>query len=210
MPPIFDAPEMWRFLCPREFSSKDGCALAHESVTFQRIELQFNRDGALKSTLGRGKCPTIMPKTLSTTGNISVGGSLPGNIETIGDKDWFRISLIAGHQYRFDLKGHDSGYGLPDPFLRVRDSAGTPLAFDDDAGTGLDSLIIFTATYSGTYFLSVGSAVPGSGTGVYLLSAVEIGLLTPMLDSISPTSYPADNVNHTIRLLGRISRAATR
>ena len=63
--------------------------------------------------------------TISTTGSVSVGGSTPGSIETAGDTDWFRITLTAGQTYQFDLRGSASGGGtLPDPFLRLRDSAG--------------------------------------------------------------------------------------
>src|SRR5438874_815978 len=94
----------------------------------------------------------------ATTGAVSVGGSTTGNIETAGDTDWFRITLTAGLTYQFDLKGSATSNGtLADPFLRLRDSAGTSLASDDDSGTGLDSLITYTATASGTYYLSAGS-----------------------------------------------------
>ena len=131
----------------------------------------------------------------STGGRITVGESTPGSIEIIGDTDWFWVTLIAGHQHRFDLKGRDSGYGLPDPFLRLRDSAGTPITFDDDSGTEFNSQITYTATYSGTYYLSAGSAVTGSGTGAYLVGAVDLAptqstnyTLTP-----SPTTVTEGN-----------------
>ena len=76
--------------------------------------------------------------TTSTTGTISVGGSATGNIETVDDTDWFRITLTAGRTYQFDLKGSASGHGtLADPFLRLRDSSGNPIsgAYSDDGGT---------------------------------------------------------------------------
>ncbi len=108
----------------------------------------------------------------STTGTVSIGGSTPGNIEVVGDTDWFRITLIAGHTYRFDLQAHDSSHGsLPDPHLGLRDSVSNLITFDDDSGTGLDSQITYIATTSGTYYLSAGSV--GTGTGTYLVSATE-------------------------------------
>ncbi|MEQ1890026.1 MAG: hypothetical protein ABL951_12745, partial [Alphaproteobacteria bacterium] len=51
-----------------------------------------------------------------TTGSIAVGGTANGNIEAAGDNDWFRVSLTAGHIYRFDLEGAPTARGtLADP-----------------------------------------------------------------------------------------------
>src|SRR4051812_47057907 len=97
--------------------------------------------------------------TTSTTGAINVGGTASGNIETANDTDWFRITLVAGHSYQFDLLAQNSGGGtLSDPFLRLRDSSGTAVtnAFADDGGVGFDSRFTFTATSGGTYFLAAG------------------------------------------------------
>src|SRR6185369_13596982 len=85
---------------------------------------------------------------VNTTGTLSVGGSRSGNIETVNDTDWFKITLVAGHSYQFDAKGSPSGNGsLADTFLRLRDSSGTSIAnaFADDGGTGFDSRFTYTA-----------------------------------------------------------------
>src|SRR6266481_5675001 len=110
--------------------------------------------------------------TTSTTGLVSVGGTTSGNIETAGDTDWFKITLTAGLTYQFDLKGNSSGNGtLPDPFLRLRDSAGNTIAndFADDGGTGLDSRFTYTPSSSGTFILST-LASTSSGIGSYIVS----------------------------------------
>ena len=110
----------------------------------------------------------------ATTGTVSVGGSKSGNIETADDTDWFKVTLTAGTTYRFDVLGADTGNGtLANPFMRVRDSAGTSLVFDDDSGIGLDSQITYTPTSSGTYFVSAGSST-SSGTGTYLVTATDV------------------------------------
>jgi Leishmanolysin/Bacterial pre-peptidase C-terminal domain len=111
------------------------------------------------------------PGNTSTAGVLGIGGSLAGTIETAGDSDWFRITLVAGHSYTFNLKGVDSGQGtLADPFLRLFDANGGQIITDDDSGVGRDSLIAFTAGGTGTYFLA---AEAFSGTGSYRLSAAE-------------------------------------
>jgi Calx-beta domain/RTX calcium-binding nonapeptide repeat (4 copies) len=110
----------------------------------------------------------------ATTGTLAVGGSRSANIETAGDTDWFRITLQAGFTYRFDMLAGPSGDGtLADAFMRIRDSAGNSLDFDDDTGTGLNARIgSFVAPYSGTFYVAAGSSTT-SGTGTYRLTAVQ-------------------------------------
>lgn len=111
----------------------------------------------------------------ATTGVVSVGGSVSGNIESTQDTDWFRVTLTAGRLYQFDLEGSDTGQGtLADPFLRLMDGAGGQIAIDFDSGTGNNARITFAPTSSGTYFLSAdGSISPGLGT--YKLSVADLG-----------------------------------
>src|SRR5262249_35768730 len=78
------------------------------------------------------------------------------NIETIGDHDWFRVSLTAGIQYRFDEHGVPSGQGtLTDPLLALYNSAGSFLTSnDDEAGaSNRESEFFYTPASSGTYYV---------------------------------------------------------
>jgi Ca2+-binding RTX toxin-like protein len=112
--------------------------------------------------------------TTATGGIVSVGGSSAGTLEIINDRDWFRVTLQQGRSYQFDLEGAATGQGsLLDPFLRLRDSAGASIKYDDDAGTGLNAQIAFTAAVSGTYYLSVGDAA-NAATGTYRLFATDV------------------------------------
>lgn len=76
-----------------------------------------------------------------TSGSLTVGGAITGNIETSFDEDWFRISLQAGRTYRFDLEGFDTFRGtLSDPLLELIDGNGRSThALDDDDGIGFNS-----------------------------------------------------------------------
>jgi Ca2+-binding RTX toxin-like protein len=146
------------------------------------------------------------PSTTSTTGVINVGGIATGNIETVNDTDWFKIILVAGHSYQFDLLGSSSGGGtLADPFLRLRDSSGNPVpnAFADDGGAGFDSRFTYTATSSGTYFLAAGAGNHINGTGTYTMLATDTSKpdLTASISNVSPTSLTAGgtlSLNYTI------------
>ncbi len=103
-----------------------------------------------------------------TTGTLALGGIVGGNIETVGDRDWYRITLVAGESYVFRT-GAIVANGTVDTTLTVRDVGGTQLVTNDDAGEGRYSALRFTAPTSGTYYLDVGGS--GTATGQYTLSA---------------------------------------
>ncbi len=104
----------------------------------------------------------------STTGRVSVGGSATGNIEKSSDKDWFRVRLVRGHRYQFDL----SGVTNSDVTLRLRDASGRSLLYNDNvSSSNRNSRIVHTANYTGYYFLEAGAN--GSRTGTYKLTAKE-------------------------------------
>jgi len=83
----------------------------------------------------------------------------------VGDHDWIRIELTAGQSISVAL----NGLTLSDPYLRIRDASGNILFENDDSGASLNSLLAFTASYSGTYFIDVG-AYDDSSAGTYEVS----------------------------------------
>jgi hypothetical protein len=99
----------------------------------------------------------------STTSTVSVGSVVTSSIEAASDHDWFRIDLVAGQAVTFSLNGSGTT-PLGDPYLRLRDSIGTILAQNDDGGPGLNSLLSFTATTTGTYYIDVADYSTGIGT----------------------------------------------
>lgn len=110
-----------------------------------------------------------IPGDVTTGATIAVGGTVSGTLETGPDHDWFRIDLAAGQTITINLDG--TGGTPPDTYLRLRNSAGTEIAFDDDGGPGYNSALQFTATAAGTYFIDVGS-FGDSESGTYQLSVV--------------------------------------
>jgi hypothetical protein len=95
-----------------------------------------------------------IPASTTTTASISVGGSVAGTIEALGDHDWFRIQLTAGQAITITLNGTT----LQDPFLRILNSSGGILQENDDISSGVirDSRISFTAPTTGTYYIDAG------------------------------------------------------
>ena len=117
----------------------------------------------------------------TTTGTVVVGGSTTGNLEYIGDTDWFAVTLEAGQPYRIDLEGSMTGGGtLADPDLRgIYDEDGDRLAGslqDDNGGVGRNSRIYFTPDDGATYYVSAGAhrySYVSSYAGSYTLAVTE-------------------------------------
>jgi serralysin len=128
--------------------------------------------GASFSTMAevvrQGPTDTV-PGDVTTTLTISLGGTQSGNVNTLGDRDWYAVTLAAGQSYVFTL---DAGGASPlaDPYLRLHNSAGVQVAFNDDGGPGLNSRLVFQATADGTYYLSA-AAFNDEATGSYILGA---------------------------------------
>jgi len=108
-----------------------------------------------------------------------------GDLHANGDQDYHRITLTAGHLYRFNLNSRNFGCGaLADPYLEIRNSNGArvPLSAggpgttgqggfvqDDDSGPGLNSQLSFRPTTSGTYYVNA-RAYNNASTGGYNIS----------------------------------------
>jgi uncharacterized delta-60 repeat protein len=112
----------------------------------------------------------------STTGVLVVDDSVTGLIDPAYDSDWYQVTLVAGHEYVFDLQGAPSGMGtLADPSLQLYDSSGYWLDYDYDSGLGVESSMHYVAGYSGTYYVSASGGFTG-GTGTFTLSATDLGI----------------------------------
>ncbi|WP_372782596.1 NF038122 family metalloprotease [Phenylobacterium sp.] len=110
-------------------------------------------------------------------GQLAVGGSAAGALQTAGDRDWFAVQFQAGDTYTVNLVGRAGGGGtLADPFLRLHDAGGTLLASNDDVtdGSDPDSRLVFTAPSSGTFYVEAGSFVDGY-TGTYRVDVSQTG-----------------------------------
>ena len=88
----------------------------------------------------------------STTGRLTVGGSVTGQSETSADIDWFAVDLLANHTYMLG--------GAAGAFL---DAAGTVLTT-----TNVGDLT-FTPVTSGTYYITASDY-----TGTYTASVTEV------------------------------------
>jgi serralysin len=105
--------------------------------------------------------------TTAPLGSVAVNTTATGNLETVGDHDWFAIALTAGQTVTIDLEGIDTLQGtLEDPFLALYGPAGAFIVQNDDGGSGINSQLVYTPTASGTYYIDAG-AYDDDGAGTY-------------------------------------------
>ena len=126
------------------------------------------------------------PASTETTYVMAVGDTFNGNLGEKFDEDWIRIRLVRGETYKISLSGRGSkGDESEDTILKLYDSGGTLIAENDDidtAGRIYDSELEYTATRTGTYYLSATSysANPTrDNSGAYSLTVVRSDGTTP-------------------------------
>ncbi|HRF12451.1 MAG: Serralysin C precursor [Candidatus Accumulibacter phosphatis] len=123
------------------------------------------------------------PYSTDTPGLIVVNGaSASGVIEVPDDQDLFRVELLAGVNYTFELQRKAGG--LADPFLALFSPAITQVAFDDDSGGSGNARISYTALTTGSYYLAVLDYE--IGTGGYTLRATTADSVAPTLVNWTP------------------------
>ena len=112
----------------------------------------------------------------ATSYTMSVGDTFSGTLGFSGDTDWVGISLTAGVSYTISMNGGT----VSDPYLRLYDSNGVQIAYDDDGGPGLNAQLVFTPSTSGTYYIGADNW-SDSDTGTYTVAVTE----NSPLDSIT-------------------------
>ena len=102
--------------------------------------------------------------------------ALSGDIGIPGDKDVFKINLEEGKVYLLEASGLAGFSGtLADPYLRVFNSSGRLLDFDNNGGIGTDAKFYFAPQQSDSYFIEV-SSNNNRGMGTYELSVSQRNL----------------------------------
>ncbi|MFC1856732.1 pre-peptidase C-terminal domain-containing protein [Thermodesulfobacteriota bacterium] len=102
---------------------------------------------------------------------ISADGTpIPGNIEKIGDIDWFCFNAVSGLTYNADT--FDLGAGSDTVISLLRADGITIIKEDDDSGDGFASAITWTADNDGMFFIRV-RQLSGSETGSYHVRLTE-------------------------------------
>lgn len=106
----------------------------------------------------------------STAYTLGIGQTARANISSGGDHDRFKVNLVAGQTYTFAMVGTGSA-SLTDTYLRLLDLDGTTvLSVNDNGLQNTNSIISYTATTTGTFYLDA-AAFRSTATGQYGVSA---------------------------------------
>ncbi len=149
----------------------DGSDASGRPGNYQPVESAWNIPG-----------PTALVDVYTPDENtsgtlVADGAHVVAACDIPGDNDWFAVTLTAGVTYEFGQYAYVGGLpgaegnGLPlaDAYLEIYDSAGNLLSIADGGGpntpSGLDALLTFQATYSGTYYVNA-TSYDNTGDGV--------------------------------------------
>lgn len=150
---------------------------------------------ALLSRASSAQASDDYAASVLTAGVAPVRDRILGRIETLGDADWFAVTLEPGVSYRFIADTLLAPLGitaLGDARLRLLDSNGRPVAADDDSYVGTDALIQFTPQTDGRWFLEV-SASPATSTGTPATGSYAL-----IVQADSGRNKPASLVSYTL------------
>ena len=138
-------------------------------------EIEPNDDGIAGGSLDDLPFANDWSGSFTAAGGNTYTSALTGEIISGSDSDWdfFRVFARPGDTLVVDLKGSDSGVGtLLDPILRLYDSSGTQITFDDDGGSGVESRISYSSFADEDAYYVVADSF-GSYTGTYRLAAAH-------------------------------------
>ncbi len=105
----------------------------------------------------------------------AAGLTITDVIETDSDTDTFALDVIAGQTYLVSVRGTGAS-PLADTYVRLANAGLVEIKHDDDGGRGTNSLLTFTAAYTGVHNVVV-SNFPDSRilTGEYTLDVRTMG-----------------------------------
>lgn len=144
-----------------------GCVEAASAGDANNETTNAAQGGESSSALNEAIGPDTVAGSAATSATLSVDGSVRGYVNSSGDQDWYRVDLVAGQQYTFALNGFGKG-AIQNGDLRLFNASGSEIAYDNDSGPLQGAKLTFTATTSGTYYISAGGV--SGGTGQYLLT----------------------------------------
>lgn len=168
------------------------CLLSVSSPVYSQ-QSEPNNTCQAAQDLGKPELPFVVNDSLDST---------PDN----PDVDFFKFTGTPGSVMRIDLEGQDTNKGtLPDPFLGLFDSDCTLIRISDDAGSTLNSRLIFTVPANGTFVVAATQCCDdvfmGGGNGTYELTfanqTVAGSITGRIIDEITQKPLPGDDYPFT-------------
>lgn len=188
---------------------KAGGSNSTGSYTLTATAIADDTDDSIPEAVNLGTI-TATPQTPSNT-----------NIVTDIDVDMFKFAVNAGQSVDFDIDTSLNGTTGLESFLRVFNSSGQEIAFNDDGAgvgenvVGYDSFIRMTFTTAGTYYVGVSNvnntlynANTGGSDAAGGLNSVGAYTLTIQTTAVPPND-PDDAISEAIDL-GTVATTQTK
>lgn len=109
----------------------------------------------------------------TTTSRLNDGGMLKGTIDANGDSDWHAFSAVAGRTYTITMTGTGGADSLSSMALILRSASGESLLSRTGYTSSGGSVITWTASSTGTYYLDASYRDYSYHNGAYTLSVVS-------------------------------------
>ena len=123
--------------------------------------------GAYQLSVNQAPADDFINTATTSATALTLGTAQAGVIGIPADKDVFKVNLDTGKMYQFTVEGLAGHAGtLIDPYLRIFNSQGQLLDFDNNSGAGNDAQLYFSPTSSGLYYLEA-SANTDRAMGTY-------------------------------------------
>lgn len=143
-----------------------GIASAADEKSIERAERKWNPLAGQNVVMA--DVAEVEPNnSLATAQLLNCGDVLrPATISAASDTDYVTFTATAGTIMTIGTNADGTTGQLTDSRIRLFNASGAVLASDDDSGPGAYSLITFTATYTGTYYVGI-AGYSSSYTGTY-------------------------------------------
>ncbi len=135
----------------------------------------------------------------ATTAAITGTGTTTGMLGQELDSDWYSVTLEAGKSYSFNLTGTGGVGSLDKGWLSLLDGSGVRIG----TRVSKDGFLTFTATNSGTYYISV-----EDGTNGDKIAAGNFRIISAMSDTVVNNSDTDQTLSLVSRLRGTIDARA--
>jgi hypothetical protein len=140
-----------------------------------------------------------VPGDDTSTVTVAVNGAaLLGEIETVGDQDWYRVAMTANVPYTIRMVGlGTSSYSLADPLIEgIYSSSGYVSGFNNDGlisgPYGRDAMTTFTPTTTANYWVATAGDMRTIGTfQIFVTSGAPVASVDTVLASTLTASTVA-------------------
>ncbi|UUX51591.1 S8 family serine peptidase [Nisaea acidiphila] len=149
--------------------------------------------GPAQFRAGISEGATDLPYATNSPGYVGIGEAVVGTISFFQDADVFRTELTAGETITIAARGSSSGGGtLHDIRLFLFDPDINQVGSDYDSGQGLDALLVYTPTTSGTHYIGIDGKLIYQGTYTIEVSRGASAVLTGLTEETVPVDAVED------------------